>query len=188
MTKTGKKDEELSLKKVANPTKANTCCTIIVNVVMLAFFGIYTFNNPDDSDCYASGDLASTIDFKGSKNVGKEFQIVFLTGFILCFINLAYAAVAVCFFMYAAKCMLSLASCLVACSGALTLAWMVYASIVIFSEEGQACSEDGFLPKSGQFIKVWLIIVYVCVGLICCCVCMFGCIITNNKKRQKRTK
>ena len=64
-----------------------------------------------------------------------RFKIIFMCGFMLCIINLAYAFVAMIFFMYEAKSMLNIASCLVGLSGALTIGWMIYASIVIFGED-----------------------------------------------------
>lgn len=36
-----------SLSIATKPTRMNTCCTILVNCIMLIFFGIYSFNNPE---------------------------------------------------------------------------------------------------------------------------------------------
>ena len=179
------------LTKATKPTKANVCCTLLINVVMLVFFAIYSFKNPDDSDCYVVRDyefreeFASPVEISGydEKDMSLRFKIIFICGFLLCLINLCYAFVALIYFMYEAKSMLNIASCLVGLSGALTLAWMIYASIVIFGEDAQLCED--LMPKSTKFIYVWLILVYCFIGLLCCCSCMFICIVSSNKKKQK---
>ena len=51
-----------TLKLATKPTKLNTGCTLIVNSVMLIFFSVYVFDNPDTSDCYVLCD-------KGQYNV-----------------------------------------------------------------------------------------------------------------------
>ena len=49
----GNSNKETSpLTKATKPTRANVCCTLMVNTIMLVFFSIYSFNNPDDNDCY----------------------------------------------------------------------------------------------------------------------------------------
>ncbi len=144
-----RKQKKSPLTVAAKPTRVNTCCTIVVNSVMLGFFGIYAFNNPDynsstDTSCYVTkidGELQASpfeID-ESSTDVGFEFFAIFLSGFTLCLINLLYAAVAIFYFMYANKKLLHAASCLVCMSGALTIGWMVYTSVVIFGDKGQLC-------------------------------------------------
>lgn len=120
--------------------------------------------------------LASPTPVDNSEDETKRFFVVFISEFCLCLINLLYASIGICYFMYASPKMLTAASSLVALSGILTLAWMIYASIVIFSDEGQLC-KDTYAPKSGQFIYVWLILVYICFGLLFCIACMLACII-----------
>ena len=121
----------------------------------------------------------------GATDVGRQFHIIFVLGFAQCVINLLYALVAMCFFVTGGFSLLKMASCLVCISGSITIAWMIYASVVIFSDEGQKC-HDTYLEKSGQFIYVWLIIVYVCFGLLCCVSCMMICIITSNQKKRQQ--
>ena len=41
--------EKSTLLNVSKPTQMSTCCTIVVNLIMIVYFGIYSFNNPDDS-------------------------------------------------------------------------------------------------------------------------------------------
>ena len=40
------------LTNAAKPTKANVCCSFLINLTMLVFFAIYAFKNPDEDDCY----------------------------------------------------------------------------------------------------------------------------------------
>ena len=40
------------LTNAAKPTKANVCCTLLINLTMLIFFAIYAFKNPDEDYCY----------------------------------------------------------------------------------------------------------------------------------------
>jgi len=87
--------------------------------------------------------------------------------------------------------MLRISSFCVILSFFLTVAWMVYASIVIFSKSGQECMNT-YLPQSGSFIFIWLIIVYVCLGFLTCVFCMLCGIMTckaklgnNSSKKEK---
>ena len=58
---------------------------------------------------------------------------------------------------------------------------MVYASVVIFSTSGDLC-RGTYLPKSGQFIFVWLILLYCSMGLMVCCTC----ILQKSKANKRR--
>ena len=42
------------LMKATKPTKANACCTFVVNIIMLIFFCYYIFGDPDESDCFVN--------------------------------------------------------------------------------------------------------------------------------------
>ena len=42
--------------KKKGPAVANICCTFIMSGIMLIFFAIYSFNNPDNSKCYVYRD------------------------------------------------------------------------------------------------------------------------------------
>ena len=141
------------------PTKFNTCCAFIVNILLGVFFGIYAFNNPDDSDCYVihypdgvmvTDDLPSTTGEDYTyKDLGRRYKVIFCCGIVLCLINLVYAVVAIVYFMVGAPCILKLNRCLVLISGLFTIAWISFASFVTFNdEEGPMCDEAGFLPQS----------------------------------------
>ena len=73
---------------------------------------------------------------------------------------------------------------MVCISGAATLAWMIYASIEVWGDVGSKCED--VMPKSYKFIKVWLIILYCCLGLLCCLACMMAFIVNNNRKKAKK--
>ena len=186
---TNSNKETSQLTKATKPTRANVCCTMIVNITMLVFSAMYAFNNPDNSACYIHIDdlgvpIPSDEDYNDDyKNMGLRYKIIFICMFLLCIVNLSYAFVSLIFFMYGSKFMLNIASCLVGLSGVAQIVWMVYASIVIFSEDSRLCEAEEFMPKATMFIYVWLIIVYCFAGLLCCCSCMFICIVTSNKKK-----
>ena len=50
----GGESSKKALKLATKPTKLNTGCTLLVNSVMLIFFSLYAFHNPDDSECYVT--------------------------------------------------------------------------------------------------------------------------------------
>ena len=70
-----------------------------------------------------------------------RFEVIFIIGFCISLINLAYAALGFLYFMYEARSMLNLVSCLVCVSGMATLGQMVFASVVIFGDDAELCKE-----------------------------------------------
>ena len=159
---------------------------------MLVFFTIYAFDNPDDSECYVvchhkyKSTFGKTCvafpDYQeDSVNVKQEFRITFLTGFILSIVNLLYAGVCILYFICEKQKVLRTASCCVVLSFLLTVTWMVYASSVIFSKWGHRCRVT-YLPQSGKFIFIWLIIVYFCLGFCVLVFCTLCCIMTSKAK------
>ena len=119
---------------------------------MLIMFGIYSFNNPDDSNCWVnnvnddvySKKPADTEDYD-LRDVKKDFRIIFICGFVMCIINLVYAFMGILYFMWDSKQILKFAQCLAFLSGLLYIGWIVYASIIIFSDASNACA-DSLLP------------------------------------------
>ena len=174
------------------PNRFNTCCQFVINLIMCIFFGIYAFNNPEgDTKCYTyqpdgSHKLqASEVKPDEGKytDVSREYYIIYVTYFCLCLVNLMYTLVATYYLLY--NKMRMIASGLVCVSGSLSLAWMIYASIVVFGDDGNACNDAGILEKSYKFIFVWLIILYVFLGVLCCCSFMLICIIRSKKKQAR---
>ena len=181
-------DEEKAKKQ--GPAFASLCCTLVVNATMLVFFGIYAWANPDDSnDCYVDYDDNGALQAYPSAlggdsiNVGQRFKIVFLCGFLLALTNLIYFVGGICIYLYQKFYMIKAMRFLIIIIGLFTLAWMAYASFVIFGDSGDLCRES-YLPKSGQFIFVWLILLYCSMGIMVCCGCMFCCVVANNKKKK----
>ena len=68
-------------------------------------------------------------------NVGGRYEAIFISGLILCVLNLAYAFVAIAYFMCPNRCMKTLMKLLFCSAGFLTLAWIIFASIVTFDDE-----------------------------------------------------
>ena len=187
----GKSSSEGSpLTNATKPTRANVCCSILVNLTMMIFFAIYAFKNPDEEECYivrsADPPRGSDHEVVGEDNLNMtlRLKIMFVIGFIICLINLAYAICGFLYFMYEVKSMLRLVSVLVGASGILTLGWMIYASVVVFAEDSDLCEE--YTPKSYKFAFVWLVLVYCAMGLFCCCSCMFICVVSSNKQKKNK--
>ena len=117
--------------------------------------------------------------------MGKDFRIIFICGFVMCIINLVYALMGILYFMWDSKQVMKFAQCLAFLSGLLYIGWIVYASIIIFSDASDECG-DTYLPQSRKFILVWLIISYCALGVLCCVACMLVCIVANNRKKKKQ--
>ena len=118
--------------------------------------------------------------------MGKQYHVLFILYFCLCAINLLYVSTAAHYFLSSSKKCLCLNSTLVCISGAFTLAWMIYASVMTWGDEGQKCDDEDLLPKSRMFIYVWLIVLYCGLGLMCCCACMMAVIVSNNKRKKAK--
>ena len=122
----------------------------------------------------SNGVLYPTIlEIPGSSDVGNSFHIIFLIGFIVQCVTTVYILAGLAYVLTGTDSFLKGVSGLMCCSGLLSFGWIIYASIVIFSEEGQLCRET-LLPKSGQFIYVYVIMFYSIIGLFCLCGCCLG--------------
>ena len=135
------KQDKDAMTLASKPTKANACCTLIINVTMSVIFAIYAFNNPDKDECYVKRNEFGTYDVyqvepeDGSYiNVGQRYRICFVAGFALSVLNLIYAVFAMIYIAIESPKVLTFVKWLVGASGALTIAWMVYASIVTWSD------------------------------------------------------
>ena len=101
------------LTNAAKPTRANVCCSFMVNVTMMIFFAIYAFKNPDEDDCYivysnsgteAYADLDKVPETNYDyKDMTMRFEVIFIIGFCISIINLAYAALGFFYFMHEAR-------------------------------------------------------------------------------------
>ena len=110
--------------------------------------------------------------------------MVFISGLVLQLINIVYVCVGISICLYQRVCLIKVMNVLICAIGVYTLAWMAYASVVIFRKSGQLC-KDSVLKQSGQFIFVYVIILYCTVGIMLCCACMFCCVVASNKKKER---
>ena len=66
-------DEDDPIPVVQKPYRCPILLNFLINTVMGVFFGIYAWNNPDDSECYAWPDskaaIVNPIGLPDSKNV-----------------------------------------------------------------------------------------------------------------------
>ena len=68
--------------------------------------------------------------------------------------------------------------------GLVLLVWVIYGTMIRFSNEGKACSgafypyprekDDPYMWNTGTFMAVYIILVYACISLIFCCGCIVG--------------
>jgi len=82
------------------------------------------------------------------------------------------------------------ASGLIACGQCLGgLAWFIAGQVFRWRTEGMICSgpaakpdskQLGILLKSGNFIQIWMIIMYSVIGC-CCCLAVLGAVCSKNK-------
>ena len=115
----------------------------------------------------------------------QRYRTVFIFGFVLSMVNLFYVAAGVCIYLYQKVYIVKIMNTMMVINGVFTLIFMIYASCVIFSESGTLCRDSNYLPKSGNFIFVYLILLYCTVGITLCCGCMFFCVVASNKKKKK---
>ena len=64
-----------------------------------------------------------------------------------------------------------------------SIAWLIMGSVFRWREEGEVCSES-YLYKSGKFLKVYLILMYVVLGLFGCCGVLACCVIGPTNQRR----
>ena len=157
---------------------------LISNIIWAVFFGIYAFNNPDKSTCWAQegSKTPSPVALNQMVNVTESMTNFFTFAFIVMCASMAYSvfgAIAI-----AAK-STGLGSCaqligLLSCTGGIAI--VIWGSIIRWGEPGRTCAGDfyegegkpePYLWKTGKFMKIYLILLYIIWGLIsCCCLCM----------------
>ena len=124
-------------------------CPGIIHSVMVVFFGIYAFNNPEEGvECYVSDIFGPDQPFHSTlttgdnyTDVGKRYHTVFVCGFVLSLINLLKCAHDYHLYTLGKFTENKIILCTWMIVGNLTLALLIYASIVIFSSSGQLCRE-----------------------------------------------
>ena len=154
-----------------------------------SIFAYYAFGDPDESECYVYGDdggvqfvspLKPPEEYlkNGYYDVGKEFHIFFLMGFLLMLSQQVYTFFGVMFVMKKRHIYKKLAQITIGITGVATFIWMILGSVFRWRDAGQLCSET-YLYKAGKFMKVYLIILYVVIPLFMCC----GLLVLIGKKK-----
>ena len=116
-------------------------------------------------------------------DVTSSMQHWFRIGMYIMLVSMFYSVVV--FGYQATKSeVLAKAANLVSCiQGLVLLVWVIYGTMIRFSNEGKACSgsfyqgsgePDPYMWNTGIFMAVYIILVYVCIGLVFCCGCIVG--------------
>ena len=172
--------EESMFKEIG----CNLSINFVIHGVMVVFQGLYAFKNPEKTvKCYVSDFLGEEEPYHSTMFLGDDYtdvsnryHIVLICGFVLSLINLLQVAFG--FYIYknthekifyyetGKKKFNKIMLCSMMTIAILTLAFLIFAGCVIFSNSGQLCRKDpSFLPKSGQFIYVWVILLYCITGV-----------------------
>ena len=154
---------------------------LLVNTIMGTFFGIYTWNNPDDSECYSwpesDAAVSNPIGIENAKDVTRQFHIWFMVGFIISAVSLVYSFLAIAFLATKKGVFLGTANSFFMLALLGNLGWTVCGTVFRFKHHGKVCSGDYFnsdlyseVPpfqwKSGRFMIVYLIILWSFWGLL----------------------
>jgi hypothetical protein len=157
-------------------------CLLIVNI-------IFAFINPDFRDkdtvthCYtsdASKLCSDTMVSEEYTDATNNFLYLFYWGIGIQVLQLASLILVVCVYQRDLK---DFEACKTVCLVifltsflAGTFGWVIVGSIFRFRPSGETISTppkganyDLYMPKTGEFLKIWLIILYILCGLIFCC-------------------
>ena len=173
---------------------------LVINTIMASFMGIYTWNNPDRSECYSwRGSDAAIENPIGIDepvwDVTRLFHYWFFWGFILSVLALSYSIFSIVFVCSKKLIFLRTANSCMALALLGNLGWTVCGTVFRYRHHGMVCSGDFFndelyrrIPpfqwKSGQFIFVYLIILWGFWGFLLAGGCVGG-IITIIKGKNK---
>ena len=126
---------------------------------------------------------AHKIEGKNAVDVANEFHWFFLIGFTLMMLQIVYTLLGVCYVHTNKAWVGKLAKILIAITSVTSVLWLILGSIFRFKQSGVACSED-LLHASGKFIFVYLIIMFVILGLFLCCG-VVACIIIKPSRNNR---
>lgn len=130
-------------------------------------------------------------------NVTKQFIYWFMWGFILQMVAILGTLIGCLAAILKKATLIKAASGLIGCGQCLGgLAWFIAGQVLRWRTQGQICSgttakplngdnvagitEKGLLIKSGNFIQIWMIIMYSLIGC-CCCLAILGAIFAKPK-------
>ena len=172
--------------------RGSLCCTVLITVTIGSIFAFYAFGKPDTIGCYAYKLPGEVVSYEASPlppsddeteymDVGAEFHAFFLMGFLIMCSQLVYIFFGVLYLVRQRHPYKKAAQISILITGVCTFAWIIMGSVFRWRAAGQACSED-YLFKSGRFMKVYLILMYVVWPIFLCCgICA---ILADKKARQ----
>ena len=165
-----------------------------MSAVLAGFFYKYTFKNPDWSPCVAN---ASTFPAYGGgpeyTDVEYWFKVWFKWGFILNCVTILYSILAIIQLIVLNRWVAEIIAKLINVGAVLlclsNIAWVITGTIFRWNHAGKVCSGDyvdqltidtygKYAPyqwSSGQFIRIYLIIVFCFLGLVTCCLGLVIC-------------
>ena len=141
-------DDEDRVPAVMKPNMFLVCLNLVLNTIMASFMGIYTWNNPDRSECYSWRDSSAAIEnpigIYRAKDVTKMFHLWFFWGFVLSVVAILYSVFSIVFVASRKLVFLRTAnSCMfIALLG--NLGWTVCGTVFRYRHFGMVCSGDFF--------------------------------------------
>ena len=183
----------MNRESLDKPNYGTPFCSLVLVGLLEYYFAVYAFSPPSSYTCYAGPDqiqVTKVLSDLTPTNVTANFHTYFLWMFIALTTSIVVnllQAVAVAMQNKAIFVLCNNFACL---SGCLQFAMLITGTVFRFRNEGKACSGDfemelratdptGILTaqqasiwnvSEGQFIKVWTIIQYSFIGLLCCCI------------------
>lgn len=177
--------------------KPNLCTAflnLITNTTMTVFFALYTFRNPDSPTCWAwnqsDAAIVNPIGIPGAIDVSRWFRMWFIAGMIISGACVLYTILTWAFVATRKRSLMRASNILWLLCLVCNLVWTICGTVARFKHVGRVCSGDYFdqdlyseVPpfqwKSGHFIFVYLIILWVFWGILMpflLCLVWFCCI------------
>ena len=148
----------------------------MVNLIMIIFFGIYAWNNPDHAECFSwhesNAAIENPIGIPNAKDVTSQFHHWFIFGFVIALISLMYSVFACLFIITKKKILLGVGNSFFILALLGNAGWTIVGTVFRHKHPGKVCSGDYFnvelykkVPpfqwKSGRFIYVFLVILWI---------------------------
>ena len=183
------------IQEQQNPTGGTSMCILLMGGVSMAGCLIYTWDNPDDHQCYFYNDKALTrdeynklitFDQHDAINVSRQFKMWFMSGVILCSMFVFYSIWGFIFQCTNRFSHAKIANCFLILGYFLNLAWFISGAVLRWRDPGSACSGDNYtlppdfdysdpksynpyLLKTGTIMVNVLIIMMTFYSCMCCC-------------------
>jgi len=150
---------------------------LATGIIMVFFFGVYAFANPDRATCFAGTADQHATQFSETTptDVGSEFYIYFLMGFIVNLVGLLGAILVIAGILLKWSMLYALGHSINCLGMCMSFGLIITGTVFRFRHEGKVCSgvyylesypgtaagdilDSDFLFSSGRFIKIYLII------------------------------